>query len=142
MKTGLLPAPNIESRFSLIHINDLVSAILLWSALTVPVKGVYELDDGEANGYNWLKLIELARLNWGQTVIKIPIPVILLKMLAISNLGLARLLHYSPMLTPGKIREITYPDWTCDNTAISSALNWQPTIQLSDAMQDPSLLQL
>jgi len=63
-------------------------------------------------------------------------------MIAITNLGLARLLHYSPMLTPGKIREIAHPDWTCNNSAITSNLGWQPTIQLSDAMKNPSLLQL
>jgi nucleoside-diphosphate-sugar epimerase len=142
MKMGLLTVPNTNSKFSLIHINDLVIAIMLWATQTTPVEGVYELDDGTANGYNWEKLIELAKSNWGKSVFKIPIPVTLLKMLAITNLGLAKLFQYSPMLTPGKIQEITHPDWTCDNTLISSTLNWHPSIQLSDAMQDPSLLQL
>ena len=142
MKMGLLTAPNIKSKFSLIHINDLVAAIMLWASQATSVEGVYELDDGTANGYNWKKLMELAKSNWGKSVLKIPVPIILLRMLAITNLGLARLFQYSPMLTPGKIREITHPDWICDNTAISSALNWQPSIKLSDAMQDPSLLQL
>jgi len=142
MKSGLLPAPNIESRISLLHINDLVSAILRWINLSSTPDGVYELDDGAANGYNWDAMAKLAREHWKRSVLKIPIPVNLLNMIAITNLGLARLLHYSPMLTPGKIREIAHPDWTCNNSAITSNLGWQPTIQLSDAMKNPSLLQL
>ncbi|MFT5134019.1 MAG: nucleoside-diphosphate-sugar epimerase [Gammaproteobacteria bacterium] len=142
MKSGLLPVPNIKSQFSLLHINDLVAAILKWAAQSPPISGVYELDDGTANGYNWETLAELARDNWQRSVIKIPIPIALLKMLAVTNLGLARLLHYSPMLTPGKVCEITHPDWICDNTPLSRSLDWQPGIRLADAMREPSLLQL
>ncbi len=142
MKTGLLPAPNTESRFSLLHINDLVSAVIQWANLPTALRGVYELDDGTSNGYNWQKLIELVNQIWGNSVIRIPIPVVMLKALASTNLGMARLLQYSPMLTPGKVREIIHPDWTCDNTALSRDLGWTPTIQLADAMQDPLLLQL
>lgn len=142
MKTGLLPVPNTTSRFSLLHINDLVSAIVQWVALPQALKGVYELDDGTANGYNWETLTELANQVWGKSVLKIPIPVLVLNALATTNLGMARLFRYSPMLTPGKVRELMHPDWTCDNTVISRDLGWQPTIKLADAMQNPSLLQL
>jgi nucleoside-diphosphate-sugar epimerase len=142
MKLGLLPVPDTNSNFSLLHINDLVSAIMLWSNMSTPVNGVYELDDGTANGYNWDSLIELARTNWEKSVFKILIPLTLLKILANINLGLARLLRYSPMLTPGKVQEIIHPDWVCDNTSISSLLNWRPKTQLSGAMRESSLLQL
>jgi nucleoside-diphosphate-sugar epimerase len=142
MRLGLLPVPNTESRFSLLHVNDLVLAIMQWSASSTPIKGVYELDDGTANGYNWATLVDLAKQVWGRSVLKVPIPLALLNMLATTNLGLARLFHYSPMLTPGKVREITHPDWVCDNSALSRVLDWRPSIQLADAMQDPSLLQL
>lgn len=142
MKAGLLPFPNIETKISLLHINDLISAIFTWINLSSTLDGVYELDDGAANGYNWDAMAALAREHWQRSVLKVPVPVRLLNMIAITNLGLARLLHYSPMLTPGKIREIVHPDWTCNNSAISSYLGWQPTIQLSDAMKNPSLLQL
>ncbi len=142
MKIGLLPVPNIHSRFSLLHINDLVAAIMLWLGSATALSGVYELDDGKAKGYNWTVLAELARQVWGRSVIKIPIPVALLNILATTNLGLARLFHYSPMLTPGKVRELTHPDWVCDNTALSGELGWQPAIQLADAMRTPTLLQL
>lgn len=142
MKMGILPVPSTASRFSLIHINDLVFAITQWAALPHPISGVFELDDGTPGGYNWATLIELANQIWGRSVLKIPIPVALLNMLATTNLGLARLFHYSPMLTPGKVREITHPDWMCDNTDLSKALGWHPTIKLADAMQNSSLLQL
>jgi nucleoside-diphosphate-sugar epimerase len=142
IKMGLLVKPDAKTNFSLIHINDLVSAINLWARHPTPVNGVYELDDGTANGYNWDKLIDLAQQHWGKSVHSISIPIGLLKILANTNLKIARLLRYSPMLTPGKVCEILYPDWVCDNSDLSSALKWHPSIQLSHAMQEPSLLDL
>jgi len=142
IKMGLLARPAAKTNFSLIHINDLVSAINLWARHPTAVNGVYELDDGTANGYNWDKLIDLAQQHWGKSVFSISVPIGLLKILANTNLKIARLLRYSPMLTPGKVREILYPDWVCDNSDLSTAIEWHPSIQLSQAMQDPSLLDL
>ena len=142
MKMGLLPVPNVKSQFSLLHINDLVSAMLQWSSSHLPITGIYELDDGMANGYNWDSLVELAKENWQRNVLKIPLPIDLLNMCATSNLALARLINYSPMLTPGKIREIKHPSWVCDNTSLTKELGWEPTIKLADAMLNPALLQL
>jgi len=66
----------------------------------------------------------------------------LLKILAAANLGLAGLLRYSPMLTPGKVRELTHTDWTCDSAPLNRELGWRPAIRLADAMRDPRLLSL
>ena len=142
MKIGLLPVPNVNSQFSLLHINDLVSAMLQWASSHLPLTGIYELDDGMANGYNWDLLVGLAKNNWQRNVLKIPLPISLLNVFATTNLALASLIHYSPMLTPGKIREIKHPNWVCDNTLLTKDLGWQPTIILADAMLKPALLQL
>ena len=142
LKMGLLVKPDAKTNFSLLHINDLVSAINLWASHPTPINGTYELDDGTANGYNWSKLIDLAQQHWGKSVYSISIPIGFLKILANTNLKIARLLHYSPMLTPGKVNEILYPDWVCDNSDLSTAIKWQPSIHLSHAMQEPSLLDL
>jgi hypothetical protein len=46
------------------------------------------------------------------------------------NLAASRVLGYSPMLTPGKARELTQDDWLCNNTALSAATGWSPQITL------------
>jgi hypothetical protein len=51
------------------------------------------------------------------------------------NLAVSRLLGYSPMLTPGKVRELTQADWLCNNTALSDATGWSPQITLEAGTQ-------
>ena len=38
------------------------------------------------------------------------------------------------MLTPGKVREITHPDWLCDSHAFALATGWQPTVDLESGL--------
>jgi nucleoside-diphosphate-sugar epimerase len=59
----------------------------------------------------------------------------LMQFVGFSNAALARLVGYRPMLTPGKVREIFHPDWVCDNTAISKAVDWQPKILFEEGMK-------
>ncbi len=95
-RIGLLPmVGQSRMRFGLLHVNDLVAAIICWLSTKNPVQGVYELDD----------------------------------------LWSARLLRYSPMLTPGKVRELQHPNWVCDITPLTHALpGWRPSVQLRDAL--------
>lgn len=131
----LLPVTgSAASRFGLLHVDDLVEAILLWLEAAAPPGGVYELDDGMPGGYDARRVAEIAAGVWKHPVHLLPLPVILVRMVAGINLRLAHLLHYSPMLTPGKLRELLHPDWVCDNTALTGALGWKPTRTLSDEL--------
>ncbi|MCZ6526773.1 MAG: NAD(P)-dependent oxidoreductase [Gammaproteobacteria bacterium] len=141
MRLGLLPAVGGSGiRFSLLHIKDLVAAIMCWISTTVPVRGVFELDDGTAGGYDWCSLGRIAEQVWQRPVRTISIPRFVLSIFANMNLYLSRLCRYEPMLTPGKVRELTHPDWICDNTPLLQALAWQPRVKLRDALQDTALL--
>ena len=142
LKVGFLTAPAVPSNFSLLHVHDLVAAIKKWLALQDFPGGVYELDDGSANGYNWESLIQLTNQVWGKSVFKISVPLALLEHVARMNLKFSGILNYSPMLTPGKVAEITHPDWVCDNRPLLEKLKWEPAIRLADAMNAPDLLQL
>ena len=59
-----------------------------------------------------------------------PFPPALLRMAATANLAAARLLGYAPMLTPGKVREITHPDWLCDSHDFALATGWRAAVGL------------
>lgn len=138
---GLLPAvggPDV--RFSLLHIKDLVEAVMCWISSSVPVRGVFELDDGTVGGYNWRSLGKIAEQAWHRPVRIIPIPQFVLGMFASINLFLSHVFRYEPMLTPGKVRELTHPDWVCDNKTLTQALAWQPHITLHDALHETSLI--
>jgi nucleoside-diphosphate-sugar epimerase len=133
---GILPMVGQRAmRFSLLHVNDLVAAIVCWLSTPSPVQGVYELDDGRPGGYDSRAVADIAQEVWKRPVRCIFFPASLVSLIAAINLWSARLLHYSPMLTPGKVRELRHPNWVCDVTPLTRALpNWQPSIQLREAL--------
>ncbi|HBO12917.1 MAG TPA: epimerase, partial [Halieaceae bacterium] len=61
----------------------------------------------------------------------LPLPRLLLDLVASGNLASARLLGRAPMLTPSKLRELRHPDWVADNAAITAATGWRPAIGLA-----------
>ena len=134
MRRGILLAPGTPgARISLIHVDDLVSAILKW----LPAReayGLFELDDGTRQGYRWADIRAIGRDTWKRPLIHIRVPVALLKSLAHINLLLARVFRYPAMLTPGKVNEITHEDWVCDNAPLTNALGWRPNIHLADTI--------
>lgn len=138
MHRGLLPVVGeLNNRFGLIHVYDLVAAIQVWLASNISINGVFELDDGTPGGYSYQSLAILAQQVRGRPVHCIPIPNLLIQSIALSNLWLARLFHYSPMLTPGKVNELQHSDWVCDNAPLIRVLPaWQPSIRLQDVLSE------
>lgn len=135
-RRGILPIVGQPAmRFGLLHVSDLVAAILCWLSSRVPVQGVYELDDGKPGGYDSQSVAAIAQEVWKRRVYCIFLPASLVSLIANINLWSARLLHYSPMLTPGKVRELQHLDWVCDIAPLIQALpDWQPRICLRDAL--------
>jgi nucleoside-diphosphate-sugar epimerase len=134
---GFAPIPaHANGRFSLIHVDDLASAVLRWLAADAGYGSTFELDDGRPGGYDWETVLALAGRALGRItpVRRVPIPIPLLRLAAWANLGAARLLGYAPMLTPGKVREITHPDWLCDSHAFAGVIGWRPTIGLESGL--------
>jgi len=141
MRYGVLPALGpAANRFGLVHVNDLVSAMICWLETELPVSGIYEIDDGTPGGYDYAGIASIAEQVLKKKVRHVRIPLKGLATLAKLNLWLASALGYAPMLTPGKVRELQYPDWTCDITVLQNALqNWHPEMQLPVAL--PTLVQ-
>lgn len=123
-----------ENRFSLLYVDDLVDAVLLWLERANRKAGVYELHDGRPKGYTWQDVIEIAARMRGRTVVRAQVPVFILELLAFLNLSAARIINYRPMLTPGKVRELTHHDWVCDNTELSGDTGWVPRITLETGL--------
>ncbi len=137
MAKGLAPLPaGANGRFSIIHVDDLASAMVHCLGQDAGDGKTFELDDGHSGGYDWPKVIQIAQavLRNGGKIIRLPIPIGLLKLVAWTNFYAAQLLHYAPMLTPGKIREITHSDWLCDNNDITRIIGWQPTCELAQGL--------
>ncbi len=136
MAQGLVPVLGSKhGRFSLLFVDDLARAVE--KALMRPqVTGeVFELHDGKPQGYGWDEIQAIAETLRGKACIRVPIPEWGLRTLAQLATLSARLVGKNPILTQGKVNELRYPDWVCDNSAITQALDWQPEIQLAQGLK-------
>jgi nucleoside-diphosphate-sugar epimerase len=135
MARGIAPmVGSPHGRFSLIYVDDLAEAV----ARLVLLGGtgrVFELDDGRPSGYAMDDVVAAAERYRGRAVVRVSVPARLLGGLSRLNVLGARIRGRAPMLTPGKVREIFHPEWTCDNTALADATGWRPRIRLDEGLR-------
>jgi len=115
-------------RLSLLHVDDLASAVVSWlSAPQQCMHKTFAIDDGTPGGYSWQAIGEAVS---DGNFRKLKVPQFLLEMTARTNLLTSAILGYKPMLTPGKVRELLQPDWLCDNQEFTHATGWKPRLDL------------
>ena len=137
MARGIAPVPgDPAARVSLIHVEDLASAIVACLELPRLQHRTFTLDDGTPGGYDWDEMAAIAGGVWQRKVRLVRLPGPLLNALARANLVLSRALTYAPMLTPAKLRELRHPDWVVDNEEITAATGWQPRVRLSKGLEE------
>ncbi len=143
---GVAPIPAGGGRFSMLHVDDLASAVLCWLSADVGYGEIFELDDGTDGGYDWDSLLRIAGgiLRRGGKVHRVVLPPWSLGFIARVNLAAARVLRYAPMLTPGKLRELAHPDWVADSEPFVRATGWRPAFPFAQGLAqtfglDPSV---
>jgi len=133
-RKGLLAhAGPVDQRLSLLHVDDLVDAVMAW--LSDPQRcrhGIYSIDDGTSGGYSWTAIGDAVS---DKQFRLIPIPSLLLKTVANMNLQLANIFNYSPMLSPGKVRELVQAEWLCNNDSFTQATGWTPKLKLKQGAE-------
>lgn len=137
MARGLAFVPGaIDARISLIHVADLVPAII--ASLNSPTARhqTLTLCDGKVDGYDWHELAGMAGTTWSRPVRIFRVPHWLLDSIARVNVSLARLSGRAPMLTPPKLRELRHPDWVVDNQEITARTGWAPLISLHEGLEE------
>lgn len=135
MRLGIGPMPAHKGRLSLIYITDLVDALVAWVRSDIR-GGTFEIHDGTANGYSWKELRQTIGQVCGRRSVPLPIPRALLALVASINVGLARLLRYAPMISPGKVAELFHTDWVVSETAFEAATGWRPRVDLRSGISE------
>lgn len=135
MEKGIAPVPgDLEQRTSLIHVSDLVDAIIACLESDMAIHQVLSLCDDRENGYSWPEMAAIAGEVYGRKVRLWQVPSWLLNSIAVFNLQLARLTNRAPMLTPAKLRELRHPDWVVSNRLITQLTGWSPSIGLEQGL--------
>ena len=124
-----------EARTSLIHVADLVEAIIACLQSAGAKQQTLTLCDGQHNGYSWRDMASIAAQHWSRRVRLWCIPRWLLTGVAGLNSNIARITGKAPMLTPPKLRELRHHDWVVDNDAITSATGWTPAVGLREGLK-------
>ncbi len=133
---GLAPLPTpANARVSLLYVDDLANAVISWLQQDQPESGIFEIHDGQPQGYTWDEVVATAEHLLGRRIRKVHLPGAPLKLWGRANAQVSRLLGYAPMLTLGKVRELRHADWVCDNTPLQRVLDWQPDIGLSEGLR-------
>ncbi len=136
MERGVAPLiGSEEKRVSLIYVDDLVEAIICWLQADRNQYRSYELHDGHAGGYSWQEIIDVVEGLRGKSIRRIPIPVFLIKAIASMNLMAAKLFGGSPLLSPGKVRELTHLNWVADNNFLTTDTGWVPQVSLEQGVR-------
>jgi 2-alkyl-3-oxoalkanoate reductase len=136
MQCGLSPVfgPK-EARFSLLFVEDLANAVEHLLASAQWPGRPFEIHDGRPRGYTWQDVIQTVARIIRKPVRQFKVPIGFLQAAARGNLMLSRAFGYAPMLTPGKVRELTHPDWVCDDAALRRATGWTPQFLLEAGMR-------
>ncbi len=124
-----------DGRFSLLFVDDLARAVEKALAHPEVAAQVFELHDGKLEGYGWDEVHAIAEAFRGGAVVRLPLPEWGLRALAQFAATTSQLVGRAPMLTPAKVNELRHPNWVCDNSAISRAIDWQPEIQFAAGLR-------
>jgi len=124
-----------KNRVSLLYVEDLAEAVVSWLRNCKHPQRFYELHDEHPNGYSWQEIIDVVQLMRRKSLIKAKIPIPLLNMIASVNLMTAKFFNRSPMLTPGKVKELIHPNWVADNKQFSNDTGWLPRFSLEVGLQ-------
>lgn len=121
-----------ESRFSLIHVDDLTDVVL--HSLEKPAirSTILEIDDGFPNGYSWKSVFHIINPHMK---LKLVVPQNFLRLIGKSNELLSRVFGYTPLLTTGKVAELSHTNWVCKSLDTFQQLDWTPKIPLEEGLR-------
>lgn len=136
MRRGIALVPGSpQARTSLIHVSDLVAAILACLQSAAANGQTLALCDGKPDGYNWREMADVAAEHWSRPVRLWQVPRTLLDGIAALNCRTASITGRAPMLTPPKLRELRHDNWVVDNGAITTATGWTPLVGLKQGLE-------
>jgi nucleoside-diphosphate-sugar epimerase len=140
MRRGIALVPGSpDARTSLIHVDDLVTAIEACLGSAGAPGQTLSLCDGREGGYSWREMAEIAGELFSRDVRLFKVPRWLLNAIARCNSATAGITRRAPMLTPPKLRELRHENWVVDNRAITAATGWNASMELPAGLKSLNL---
>jgi nucleoside-diphosphate-sugar epimerase len=134
---ALMPGPG-SNRLSLIHGRDAAEAavtVALGAKFDIAAR-TFDIDDGNSAGYAMAEVYQLAAKLLDRNLNPRTIPRPLLTIAAQINTAMAPLMRQAPMLTPGKVAELTHPDWVARGPMLQNVTTWRPKVDLARGLAE------
>ena len=132
--SGFALRPRAGGRFSMIYVEDLISAILYLLQDSAQKSAVFELDDGHPNGYSWDEVVAEASQKLGRKIRSIDVPTALLHLVGSFETVISTITKKPPVLSCGKINEFTHPDWVATSNLLSHDSDWKSNVNLQEGI--------
>lgn len=113
-----------EAKLSVVHIFDLVDAIVTSLETDHPSGAVFPIDDGSY--YSWKDLVRAAGKPFGKQPMTIPVPPFLFDVGARASELWGKLTGQAMMFTRDKLAEMKQPNWVCGHRDLTELLDWSP----------------
>lgn len=136
MKGPLVPVlGGADARIAMIHATDAADAVAALARPGGPQGDIFTLADG-VPGYGWGMILDTAALAMGRSPRRVALPQAALRLLGQAGSLRAALTGKAQMLTVGKVREISHPDWSVPPCDMPPSAIWQPRIALAAGFAD------
>ncbi|MSO96670.1 MAG: NAD-dependent epimerase/dehydratase family protein [Rhodospirillaceae bacterium] len=131
---GFALAPSVvNARFSIIHVEDLVSAILNLMPLRDDMGEPLEIDDGQPGGHDWPGVVTAAGHALQTTPTLIPIPAMAMYLGGAIGSLVAQVTGRPSILSWGKVPELLHPDWVAQGPSVPG---WTPQWDLAKGFKN------
>lgn len=124
-----------DNRASWIYAPDLARAMIAVSENKDCFGKILDVDDGKKDGYSNQEMYDTASAILNLKPFQFVLPRFILKSVAYFNVLFSTIFRYIPMLTPGKVNELCYPDWICRGPHVMRMTDWQPETDLKKGFE-------
>lgn len=133
LRRGVAPVPSPkDARFSAIFVEDLAAAIASLLPARLESGSIFEVHDGYDGGYSWRLIAAAAARELEKRCFCLRIPRLFMHLTAQANVARCRLGGGTPMITPGKVRELYHPDWVCRENPLAERTDWRPRVMIDE----------
>lgn len=121
-------------RFSMIYVDDLVSAVLYLLQDSAGKSAVFELDDGHPEGYCWNDVVLEAGRKLECQIRNFEVPKFIQHLIAAGSSAASMVTQRPPLLSRGKINEFAHADWVAKHNLLNNVSDWQAFVNLSEGI--------
>jgi dihydroflavonol-4-reductase len=122
-----------KQKVSMIHVDDLISGILLVAGNKAANENIYYMSGNEQ--LEWGEIGKVMAKALDKKAVQVSVPVFLLDTISWISPLYSKFAKKAVLLNRDKVREMKEPSWLCSNERAKKELNFQPKIKLLDGFR-------